>query len=190
MSEMIYTLRYARNRGKLMSNVMEISNNFMAICSEEMMKPVSRLTHVVMDSGFELPKTYVELGVNDMEYITGSFSSQTEVGRYAYGSSNYHGGVTYLLNQAGYHGKIDLYYSVAGVLLEIGSYASGPVGVVFAVGSIACDIMSFYNSTMQRDARERAVDASHYMDQRKNYGVTNNYTLFGALHNGYGVFTW
>ena len=174
-----------------MSNVMEITSNFMTMCSEEIMGPTPRLTYVAMNSAFELPNAYVELSVDDIEYVTGEgFSSQVEVGRYAYGSSNYHGGVQYLLGQAGYHGKLDLYYTAAGAMFDVVGLFSGPAAPVFAVGSIICNVLSFYNSTMQGDAKGRATDAARYMEQKKNYGVTNNYTLWGALHNGYGVFTW
>ena len=180
-----------------MSSVIEATYNFVGMCREETITPMPRHTDVAVNSKMELPGVYVELSIDDIEYVTGEFGSKkVEVGRYAYGSSNYAGGLSYLLSQAGYHNAMNVSYFAAGTALAISSIAAGvsvvgaPLATALGALSLMNGILGFYQGEMKRDARERYQDAARLMDAGKNYGVTNNYTLFGALHNGYGVFTW
>ncbi|MDR1404432.1 MAG: hypothetical protein LBJ20_02535 [Candidatus Methanoplasma sp.] len=174
-----------------MSEVTEAAGGFMRVCGEVAVKPMPRRTDIAIRSKIELPSTYIDLNADDIEYVTGEgFSSQVEVGRYYSGSSSYESGFWYLMNEAGINIVGGAMLTVDGVALGFigalpGYAALGPMGAALGVAAATIGI---YGLVMQRDANLRAGEAHNFIVAGQNYKVTNNYTLFGALHNGYGCY--
>ncbi|MCL2607708.1 MAG: hypothetical protein FWD92_04060 [Methanomassiliicoccaceae archaeon] len=179
-----------------MSSVMDATHDFIGMCSEEVVMPMPHHTDVAINSEIELPGVYVEMEIDEMEYTTGeffkmpAFSQFREVGRWSYGSSNYADGLQYLMREAGWHGSMWVSYTASGAVMLVVGAAIPVLGAPLAVLGGLNIVGGIYTGTMQKDAEMRALEVGHHMEQRRNYGVTNNYTLYGAIHNGYGVFTW
>jgi len=179
-------LGFVKQGEKKMSDVMEITSSFITTCSEETIRSTPRHTNLAIESVFKLPSAYVNLDANDIEYIMGEgFSSQQEVGRYMYGTSNYCAGHSFLAWEGGIHTAMSYIYAAEGILAVYLGISMPIVGAV--MGAVAI-IGGFYETSMSADARLRAKEAEFFINAHVNYRVTRNYTLFGALHNGYGCY--